>query len=83
MPYAKTAFSAGVLGFVHKGQEVPEDSPLFAGREVLFERVEQATAAPGEVRDVVPPSKKVDCPVEGCDYAGSKHGLSIHTGRSH
>ena len=42
------------------GTRVPEDHPVVAGREALFETipgsevVEQATAAPGEVRETKP-----------------------------
>lgn len=64
---------------------VPEGHWVVKGREHLLEpaedaaeRVEQATSGPGESRAVSHP-----CPVEGCDYSGSKRGLKIHTGQVH
>ncbi|MFE9936321.1 hypothetical protein [Streptomyces hirsutus] len=66
----KRAFSAYVDGrprVVKTGQLVPDDDPIVKGREASFEsvdahlsarrqRVEQATADPGEPRDLTPPT---------------------------
>lgn len=46
-------------GVVQRGQRVPEDSPVYRGREHFFRfdgyaaEVEQMTAAPGEHREVI------------------------------
>lgn len=67
---------------VSKGDEFDDDHPfvtdpayrwLFASSDV-----EQATAEPGEKRNVQTP-----CPEEGCDYSGSRRGLKIHTAQVH
>ncbi|MGW4950666.1 hypothetical protein [Streptomyces parvulus] len=66
----KKSFSAYVSGsprVVKTGQLVPDDDPIVKGREASFEsvdahlaarrpRVEQATADPGQPRDLTPPT---------------------------
>ncbi|MFI7394016.1 hypothetical protein [Streptomyces tendae] len=66
----KRAFSAYENGrprVVKTGQLVPDDDPIVKGREASFEsvdahlaarrpRVEQATADPGQPRDLTPPT---------------------------
>lgn len=41
-----------------RGQVVDPSDPVVKGRDRLFTPVEQATAAPGEVRNVKPPVKE-------------------------
>lgn len=83
MPTARQSFSA-YGRVVRQGQTVDRSDPILDGREHLFDDVpsrrpvEQATAAPGETRNV-----GVACDVDGCDYEGSAHGLKIHTARAH
>lgn len=81
MPTPRETFRSGRLYVA--GIEVAADDPAVLRHPHLFDGVEQATAAPGEKRDVAPPSAKVTCDVDGCDYEGTSRGLSIHTGRSH
>lgn len=77
MPTARTSFSTG-RRIVRRGQTVAADDPVLKGREHLFRpSVEQATAAPGEQRDLV------RCDVAGCTYSGTARGLKIHTGQAH
>lgn len=82
---ARRSFFIAGRTLVRAGQIRRSDDPLVEARVELFEPVEdsvveQATAAPGEKRNVV---RKHDCPVEGCDYSGTKRGLDIHTAKSH
>ncbi|MYU24757.1 hypothetical protein [Streptomyces sp. SID8352] len=70
----KKSFSAYVNGaprVVKTGQLVPDDDPIVKGRETSFEsvdahlaarrpRVEQATADPGQPRDLTPPAPPAD-----------------------
>lgn len=68
---ANTSFAIG-LRVIREGDLLPADSPFVKGREELFTPVEgavieQATAAPGEVRMVTPPK-----PEEADDDAESE-----------
>ncbi|MFB6943192.1 hypothetical protein ACFWGL_17140 [Streptomyces sp. NPDC060286] len=66
-----SAYIHGVPRVVRAGQLVEDDDPIVTGREASFEsvdahlaarrpRVEQATAAPGEPRDLTPPAAESD-----------------------
>lgn len=75
---ARTHFAVG-RRIVRPGDLYNDTDPVVAGRERLFTPVEQATAAPGETRDL----PQEPCPVDGCDYEGSALGMKIHTARAH
>lgn len=70
---ATTSFAAGRV-HVREGVVLPDDDPVVAGREHLFEPVvETATAAPGEKRRL----PQHECPVCG-RKARSRAGLVAH-----
>lgn len=53
---AVQSFHAGNRRLVRRGDLVPANDPVIKGREALFapyDAVEQATAAPGELRNIV------------------------------
>jgi len=55
---ARETFHTGNHRTIRRGQLVPDTDPVVAGRRHLFEEItsiEQATAAPGEKRDVRKP----------------------------
>jgi hypothetical protein len=92
---ARSAFVTSVEGrrrAVRRGDLVASDDPVVAGNEHRFrdvrdvvgvETVEQATQAPGEVRNVVPPSVRT-CDEDGCGFeAKSAAGLSAHRRAAH
>ncbi|CAL9302782.1 MULTISPECIES: hypothetical protein [Streptomyces] len=65
------AYANGTPRVVKTGQLVSDDDPIVTGREANFEsvddhlagrrpRVEQATADPGEPRDLTPPTAVTD-----------------------
>lgn len=69
---ATAPFLAAGRRMVRAGDIVQADDPVVAGRDRLFVPVEQATAAPGEVRTTV----------HVCDVCGketaSRAGLGAH-----
>lgn len=66
---------------VSRGQEFEDDHAFATDKAYawLFESdVEQATAEPGEKRNV-----NVPCPEDDCGYSGTRRGLKIHTAQVH
>jgi len=69
---ARTSFLAAGRRMVKAGEVLDSDDPVLHGRERLFAPVEQATAAPGELR-----SLSFECDVCG-KVTASRAGLASH-----
>lgn len=67
------------------GREVPADEAERVGyAPASGESAQDETDHPEPEPDVEPlPDGHVACPIDGCDYSGTRRGLKIHTGQVH